>query len=62
MKHNVDVINGINKIFIEMSKDEVSNEEISKVTNEYKNLLMEINDMYRCIRILSIDDNLIEKI
>ena len=39
MKHNVDVINGINKIFIEMSKCEVPDKEISKVINTYKKII-----------------------
>ena len=33
MKHHVDIINGINEIFIEMSKGEVLDEDISTVTN-----------------------------
>ena len=33
MKHYVDIINGINEIFIEMSKGEVLDEDISTVTN-----------------------------
>ena len=34
MKYHVDIINGIDEIFIKMSKDEVSDEEISRVTNK----------------------------
>ena len=37
-------------------------EEISKVTNKYKKKLIEIDDVYRCIRTLYIDDILIDKI
>ena len=37
MKHHVNIINGINEIFNKISKGEVSDEEISKVTNKYKN-------------------------
>ena len=33
MKHHVDIINGINEIFIKTSRGEVSDEDISKVTN-----------------------------
>ena len=61
IKHHVNIINGTNKIFIAMSKGEVSDKEISKVTNRYKNLLMEMYDVYRCIRILFIDDTRIDK-
>ena len=61
MKHHVDIINDINEIFIEMSKDEVPDVEISKVTNKYKNLLKVMDDVYRRIRTLSIDDVLIDK-
>ena len=32
-KHHVDIINGINEIFIKTSRGEVSDKEISKVTN-----------------------------
>ena len=55
------ILNGINEIFIETSKGKVSDEEISKATNKYKNLLMEMDNGYRCIRTLSIDNNLIDK-
>ena len=32
------------------------------VINKYKNLLNEIDEAYRCIRTLIIDDNLIDKL
>ena len=44
-----------------MSKGEVSDVDISKVINNYKNLLKEMDDVYRCIRTLSIDDILIDE-
>ena len=61
MKHHVYIINGINEIFIEMSKGEVLDVEISKVTNKYKKLLKEMDDVYQCIKRLFIDDILIDK-
>ena len=60
MKHHVDIIDGINDIFIEMNKGEVSDVEMSKVTNKYKHLLKEMDDVYWCIRTLYIDDILID--
>ena len=36
MKYHIDINNGINTIFIEMSKCVVSNVEIYTVTNKYK--------------------------
>ena len=44
-----------------MSKGLVTNEEICLVTNKYNSLLNEMNEVYRCIRTLYVDDNLIEK-
>ena len=61
MKYQVDIINSINEICIETRKGGVSDEDISKVSNKYKKLLMEMDDVYRCIRILSIDDIRIDK-
>ena len=57
----VDIINGINETFIEISKGEVLDIEISEVTNKYNKLLKEKDDVYRCVRTLSIDDILIDK-
>ena len=36
MKQHIDIINGINKIFIETSKGDVSNLEITNKTDKYK--------------------------
>ena len=44
-----------------MSKDVVSDIEIYMITNKYKTLLNEMDEIYICIRTLIIDDNLIEK-
>ena len=46
---------------IEINKVIVSNEEIFSITNKYKNLLNEMDEVNRCIRTLIFDDNLIEK-
>ena len=61
MKYYIDIINGIKDIFIEMNKDIVPDEEICLVTNKYETLLNEMDEAYRCIRSLIVDDNLIEK-
>ena len=61
MKHYVDIINDINEILIETSKCEVSDVDISKATNKYNNLLIEIDGANRCIWTLSSDDILIDK-
>ena len=50
------------EIFIEMNKGLVINEKTYLVSNEYKSLLCEMDEVYRCIRTLNVDDNLIEKI
>ena len=39
----------------------MSDEEISKVPNKYKKILVEMDNAYQCIRTLPIDDILIEK-
>ena len=48
-------------MFIEMSKGGVLDVDICKVTNKYKTIWKGMDDMYRCIRTLSIDANLIDK-
>ena len=42
MKHHLDIISGINVIFIEMSKGVVLDIDICTVTNKYKTLLNEM--------------------
>ena len=61
MKHHLDTISGVNKIFIEMSKGVVLYIEMCTVTNKYKTLINEMNEIYRCIRTLIIYDNVINK-
>ena len=61
MKHYIDITDDIKNIYIETNKDMISDEEICLVTNKYKTLLNEMDEVYRCIRSIIIDDNLIEK-
>ena len=61
MKHYIDITDDIKNKYIETNKDMISDEEIYLVTNKYKTLLNEIDEVYRCIRSIIIDDNLIEK-
>ena len=61
MKHRVDIINGINKIFIELSKGVVSDLKITNKIDKYKNLLKKMDDVYRRVRILTINNVLFEK-
>ena len=61
MKHRIDIINGINKIFIEMRKDDLSDLETTNKTDKYKNLLKKLVDVYRCVKTLTIDNVLIDK-
>ena len=60
MKHHIDIINGIKDIFIETNEDIVSDKEICLVTNKYNTLLNVIDEAYRYIRLLIVDDDLIE--
>ena len=61
MKHHINIINGIDKMFIEMIKGKVSDLEITNKTDKYKNLLKEMDDVYRCVSTLTIDNVLIDK-
>ena len=44
MKHHIDIINGINDTFIEVSKGDVYDFEITNKTDKYKNLLKEVDN------------------
>ena len=44
-----------------MSKDFVSDLEITNKTDKCKNLWKEMDDMYQCVRTLTIDNDLINK-
>ena len=61
IKQYFDIINGFKQTFVKMSNILVIDEEIYLLTNKYKWLLKEINEVYRCMRILNDDDNLIKK-
>ena len=56
MKHHIDIINGMDKIFIEMGKGDVSDLEITNKIVKYKNLLKEMDEVYRCVRRLTISN------
>ena len=45
-----------------MSKGGVSDLKITSKTDKYKNLLKEMNDVYRCVRTLTINKVIIDKI
>ena len=49
MKHHIDIIDDIKDTFIEMNKGIISDKEICLVTNKYKTLLNEMDEVYRCI-------------
>ena len=61
MKHHIEIINGIKQICIEINKGIVSDEENVLVTNKYENLLNKMDEAYRYIRILIVNDNFIRK-
>ena len=61
MKHQIHIINGINKILIEMSKGDVADLEITNERDKYKNLLKEMDEVYRCVRTSTINNVLIGK-
>ena len=61
MKHRIDIINGINKIFIEMRKDDLSDLETTNKTDKYKKILKKLVDVYRCVKTLTIDNVFIDK-
>ena len=55
MKHHIEIIDGIKDIFIEMNKGIVSDEYICLIPNKYKTLLKEMDEGYRCIRLLNVN-------
>ena len=61
MKYHIDIINGINKMFVEMSKGDVSDLDITNKTDKCKNLLKELDEVYRYVRTLTINNVLIDK-
>ena len=61
MDKNEEIINRIRDIFIEMNKGTVSEANINIYCNEHKQILTERNNAYRCMRTLTITDDLITK-
>ena len=59
MNKNEEIINKIRDIFIEMNKGTVSEEYIHIYCDKYKQILTEMDNVYRCMRILKITDDLI---
>ena len=59
MTHYLDTIDGIRDIFIEMSNSIVSDEGMILIINKYKTLLKDIDEAYRCIRSLNINNDVI---
>ena len=59
MKSHVDIINGIRDICIEMNKRVLSDENIHLIINRSKTLVKEVDKVYRDIRSLSINDDII---
>ena len=61
MDKNEDIINSIRDIFIEMNKGTVSENNIDIYCKEHKQILTEMDNAYRCMRTLTITDDLITK-
>ena len=61
MDKNEEIINSIKDIFIEMNKGTVSENNIDIYCKEHKQILIEMDNAYRCMRTLTITDNLITK-
>ena len=59
MDKNEEIINNIRDIFIEMNKGTVSDENINMYCDKHKQLFTEIDNVYRCMRILRISKELI---
>ena len=61
MDKNEEIINSIRDIFIEMNKDTVSENNMNIYCKEYKQILTKMDNAYRCMRTLTITDDLITK-
>ena len=61
MNKNEDIINKIRDMFIEMNKGTVTEENINMYCDEHKQILTEMDNAYRCMRTLTIRDDLITK-
>ena len=61
MDKNEEIINSIRDMFIEMNKGTVSEDNINTYCKEHKQILTGMNNAYRCMRTLTITDDLITK-
>ena len=61
MNQHIDIFDGIKDIFIEMNKGTVSENNIDIYCKEHKQILIEMDNAYRCMRTLKITDELISK-
>ena len=61
MDKNEDIITSIRDIFIEMNKGIISENNIIMYCKELKKIPIEMDNVYRCVRILTITDDLITK-
>ena len=61
MDKNEDIVSSIKDIFIAMNKGKVSEQNIDIYCKEHKQILSEMDCAYRCMRTLTITDDLISK-
>ena len=61
MDKNEEIIDSIRENFIEMNKGTVSEENINMYCNEHKEILTELDNTCRCMRTITITDDLITK-
>ena len=61
MDKNEEIIDSIRENFIKLNKGTVSEENINMYCNEHKEILTELDNAYRCMRTLTITDDLITK-
>ena len=61
MNKNEEIIISIRNIFIEINKGTVSEDNINIYCKEHKQILTEMDNAYRCMKILTITDDLITK-
>ena len=59
MNKNEKIINKMRDIFIKMNKGTVSEENINIYCDKHKQMLTEMDNAYRCMRILKFTDELI---
>ena len=61
MEKNEEIINRIRDIFIEMNKGTVSENKIDIYFKDHRQILSEMDNAYRCMRTLTVTDELISK-